>query len=132
MDSPPDEIETKPVVWIVDSEQWPRAYLRALLLERGFDAIGFIELGEAFAAIDRPHYPLPRIIVLDLHGLSLREDEQDTLAQIKIPIVGIAGAVELDQEWVRKVNWAALIQRPATIGQIADTIEKLIGLPKRS
>ena len=42
-----NQIETKPVVWIIDWEQWPRANLRALLLDRGFDAIGFRELEEA-------------------------------------------------------------------------------------
>src|SRR5215471_17474158 len=28
------------VVWIIDAEQWPRALLRAELIERGFDAVG--------------------------------------------------------------------------------------------
>jgi hypothetical protein len=129
MDSPPDEIKTEPVVWIVDSEQWPRAYLRALLLEQGFDALGFIELSEAMAALNDPHDLKPRVIVLELHDLSPTEDERHTLSQINIPMVGIAGSVERNQEWIREVKWATLIERPVTIGQIADTIKKLLGSP---
>ena len=37
----------KPVVWIVDADHWPRAELRALLIERGYDAIGFESLVDA-------------------------------------------------------------------------------------
>jgi hypothetical protein len=30
----------KPGVWVVDADHWPRAELRALLIERGYDAMG--------------------------------------------------------------------------------------------
>ena len=129
MDSPLDE--TKPVIWIVDREQWPRANLRALLLDQGFDALGFIELDGALAALKDPHYPKPFIVVLELHGLSPTEKELGTLTRLSIPMVGLAGAVEMSQEWIQNVQWAALIQRPNTIGQVVDTIEKLVRVPKR-
>ena len=37
----------EPAVWVIDSEQWPRACLRAELIERGYDAYGFISIGDA-------------------------------------------------------------------------------------
>jgi hypothetical protein len=123
--------ETKPVIWIVDREQWPRANLRALLLDHGFDALGFMELDGALAALKDPHYPKPFIVVLELHGLSPTEEEVDALTRLSIPMVGLAGAVEMSQEWIRKIHWAALIQRPNTIGQVVDTIERLVRVSKR-
>ena len=30
------------VVWIIDVDQWPRAMLRAELIERGYDAVGYV------------------------------------------------------------------------------------------
>jgi hypothetical protein len=35
--------EVVPVVWIIDPDQWPRAMLRAELIERGVDAVGLPE-----------------------------------------------------------------------------------------
>ena len=128
---PLDEIGTKAVVWIVDSQQWPRAYLRALLLERGFDAIGFVELAHALAALKTPHYPKPQVIVLELHAMSPTEEERNTLTRLRIPMIALAGAVELSEGWIKEVQWAALIQRPITIGQVADVIEKLTAGLKR-
>jgi hypothetical protein len=127
----PNVDETMPVIWIVDREQWPRANLRALLLDRGSDALGFIELAGALAALKDPHYPRPFILVLGLRGLSPAEEEVDALTRLSIPMVGLAGAVEMSQEWIRKIQWAALIQRPNTIGRVVDTIEKLVRVSKR-
>ena len=129
MDSPLDE--TKPVIWIIDREQWPRANLPTLLLDQGFDALGFIELDGALAALKDPHYPKPFIVVLELHGLSPTKEDLDTLGRLSIPMVGLAGAVEMSQEWIRKIQWAALIPRPNTIGQVVDTIERLVRVLKR-
>ena len=119
-------MEAKPAVWIIDSQQWPRASLRALLIEHGFDAIGFMDLREALASLNDPNGPNPHTIVLELHHLSPTEEELDTLTHLPIPLVGIAGAVEMGQSWVRQVKWAALIQRPCSIGQVADVIEGLL------
>ncbi len=132
MDLPPHEIETKPVIWIIDSQQWPRAYLRGLLIERGLDAIGFIDLHQALAALNEPDYAKPRILVVELHDLSPTEEELETLACLSMPMVALAGALELNQEWIKRVKWAALIKRPISIGQVADAIEKFVELPKRS
>ena len=102
----------KPVIWIIDSQQWQRAYLRAELIERGFEAVGFIELAYALAALHHPYSAKPCIIVLELRGLSHKHDELDALAQIAIPIIALGGAVELNAEWVKQFEWAAILQRP--------------------
>jgi FixJ family two-component response regulator len=131
MDPPLGKTETKPIVWIIDSQQWPRANLRALLIERGFDAIGFIGLHQALTALSEPDYPKPRIVVVELHGLSPTEEELEALARLPMPMIALAGAVELNQEWIKRVKWVALIQRPVLIGQVADAIEKLVEPSKK-
>jgi hypothetical protein len=122
-----DKTATKPVIWIIDRQQWPRAYLRAELIERGFDAIGFIELSEVIATLNDPNYLKPRLIVLELCDLSFTRDKLDTLARTGIPIIALGGSVELNEEWVRNFKWAAVIQRPFTIGKVADVAEELLG-----
>lgn len=116
----------KPVVWIVDCEQWPRANLRALLIDRGFDAIGFMEIDQALEGLNHPRYPKPHVIVIELHALSPTDKELDVLTRLHTPMVALAGAMEISQEWVGKVKWAVLIRRPIAIGQVADAIEKVI------
>ena len=116
----------KPVVWIIDREQWPRANLRALLLDRGFDAVGFEEIDGALAALKDLHQPKPCIIVLELNALSPSEEELDALGCLSVPVVAIAGAMEMNQDWIGKIKWAALIKRPITIGHIADKVETLV------
>jgi hypothetical protein len=119
----------KPIVWIVDCEQWPRANLRALLIDRGFDAIGFMELDQALERLIHPHYPKPHVIVIELHALTPTDKELNVLTHLHIPMVALAGAMETSQEWVGKVKWAVLIRRPITIGQVADAIETLMRIP---
>jgi hypothetical protein len=117
----------KPIVWIIDSQQWPRAYLRAELIERGFDAVGFEDLEQALAALYGPHCPTPRMIVLELRGLSLKPEDLDTLARFGILTIALGGAVELNGELIKAFKWAAVIQRPFTIGSVADKVEELVG-----
>ena len=114
------------MIWIIDRQQWPRAYLRAELMERGFDAMGFIELSQAIAAINDPNDLKPRLIVLELHDLSFTQHELGTLAHTGIPMIALGGAVELNEEWVRNFKWAAVMRRPFTIGKVADLVEELL------
>ncbi len=117
-------IPAKPVIWIIDSQQWPRAYLRAELIERGFEVIGFVELGEALAALYDREYVTPRLIVLELQGQSISETDLETLARCGIPAVALGGAAELSDERVRSFKWAAVMQRPFTIGKVANVVEE--------
>jgi hypothetical protein len=61
----------EPLLWIVDSEQWPRAYLRAELIERGYDPYGFIALTDALEALSRMASPKPDALILELRGQTL-------------------------------------------------------------
>ena len=117
----------RPIVWIVDSQQWPRTYLRAELIERGFDAVGFTDLEQALTALYDPHSPTPRMIVLELRGLSLKREDLNTLTRAGIPMIALGGALELNHEFVKEVKWAALLRRPFTIGNVADLVGELLG-----
>lgn len=117
-------IPAKPAIWIVDSQQWPRAYLRAELIERGFEVTGFVELGEALVAFNDPEYVTPRLIVLELQGQSITKSDLETLSHFGIPAVALGGAAELSDERIKSFKWAALMQRPFTIGRVADVVEE--------
>ncbi|MDP3045929.1 MAG: hypothetical protein Q8O07_00420, partial [Chloroflexota bacterium] len=58
--------ETQPSVWIIDDEQWPRATLRAELLARGYEAVGFRRVMHALARLEDADVPRPAIVVLEL------------------------------------------------------------------
>lgn len=116
---------TASVVWIIDAQQWPRACLRAELIEQGIEALGFPELSQAIEALHQPGYQRPCVIVLELHGLLFKAEELKALAATGIPIVVLGGAGELSQEMVRGLRWAAMIQRPFTIGTVVETVMKL-------
>ena len=60
--------EAKIVIWIIDNEQWPRAYLRAELIERGYEALGFEKLSHGLSELNRAVMKKPQIIVLELKG----------------------------------------------------------------
>jgi hypothetical protein len=108
------------IIWIIDSEQWPRALLRAELIERGFDAVGYLTTADALATIgQRP----PHSVIIELGGLS-RHDVAP-LFDIGVPVIGIAGAAEANQRWIVEFPWFALLYRPVSIGEI---VSKLDGL----
>ena len=103
------------VVWIIDPEQWPRAMLRAELIERGFDAVGYLSVADAVAQLGAR---FPDVIVTELRGAN--RDDVAQLFQIGVPVIGIAGLPE--PEWLSDFKWAALLRRPVSIGEIADRI----------
>jgi FixJ family two-component response regulator len=116
----------QPIVWIIDSEQWPRACLRAELIERGFDAVGYVTLSEALSALRLKETPRPQCIVLELRNQPLAKWSLQALARTRIPVIALAGSVELQCPLVKNFKWAAVLRRPLTIGQIADAIEEVI------
>ena len=103
------------VVWIIDAEQWPRVMLRAELIERGLDAVGYETAGDAIESL--PSRP-PNVIVANLRGQAPRLVER--LLAIGVPVLIIAGAPEIDD--LPQGAWAAVLRRPVSIGEIADAI----------
>jgi hypothetical protein len=117
-----------PVVWVVDADHWPRAYLRAELIERGYDAVGFPALRDALTALPvaRARGRRPALVVVDLGALDVEPRLLDALGRAGAPVLGVAGAAAAEDELVRAFPWAALVRRPVTIGAIADAVERLI------
>ena len=117
---------TDPVVWIIDAQQWPRAYLRAELIGRGFEAVGYTELSNAVAALRHRATTRPEIIVLELHDQAAERGLLDALKWSGIPVILLVGAVEANEQAVTRYNWGAVMRRPLTIGSIADKVEELM------
>ena len=60
--------QDKLVIRIIGNEQWPRACLRAELIERGYAALGFERLFHALSELNRAVMKKAQIIVLELRG----------------------------------------------------------------
>jgi DNA-binding NtrC family response regulator len=103
------------VVWIIDPDQWPRAMLRAELIELGLDAVGYVKPADALAHLGAR---FPDAIVVDLRDATREAITQ--LFQIGVPVIGVAGLPE--PEWLNAYKWGAVLRRPISIGEIADRI----------
>jgi len=119
-------MERKPIVWIIDREQWPRAYLRAELIERGFDVAGYPGLARALILLGRERMHRPLTIVLGMRGQRITRRTLKLMAIANIPIIGIGGTVELNNPLVKEFRWEKLLHRPTTIGALADAVERSV------
>ena len=111
----PCPVPDQRVIWIIDVEQWPRAMLRAELIERGLDAVGYITVRDAIESLPSR---TPDAIVADLRGQPMPLVEK--LLQIGVPVLVIAGMPEINDLPDRP--WAAVLRRPITLGEIADAV----------
>ncbi len=109
------------VVWIIDAEHWPRALLRAELIERGFDAVGYETVRDA---IDSLPWRPPGAIVVDVKGQPLPLVER--LLAIGVPVIIVGGTPEISD--LPKREWAAALRRPVSLGEIADRVAALAGI----
>ncbi len=109
---------TSPVIWIIDAEQWPRALLRAELIERGLDAAGYITVRDAIDALPERK---PDAIVVELRGQPMPLVER--LLDIGVPVVVIGGMPDINDLPDRE--WAAVMRRPVSLGEIADRVGAL-------
>jgi DNA-binding NtrC family response regulator len=112
------------VVWIIDRQQWPRALLRAELLERGYDAVGFEGVDEALNAFHFRLYARPQVMVLELRDLAEGEEKARALTGLGIPTILLAGAAEEHRAIPGERWWAALLRRPFTIGRVVEEVGK--------
>ena len=110
-----DTLRALKVIWVIDAEHWPRALLRAELIERGFDAVGYETVYDAIESL-----PLrrPDAIVVDLRGQAMPQVEK--LAKVGVPVVVIGGLAELND--LPSVAWASVLRRPVSIGEIVETV----------
>lgn len=115
-----------PVVWIIDNNHWERADLRALLIERGYAADGFVDIFHAVASFYRETAEKPALIVLEIRNLAYGPQDLEELARLKVPVVLLTGVFEKDGELPVKYKWAAVLRRPFTFGQVADAVDGLV------
>jgi hypothetical protein len=111
-----------PVVWLVDADHWPRAFLRAELIERGYDAIGFARLEEALLRLATSRERRPRLVLVNLAGQDVTRGAVALLGAGGVPVLGLTGAAEP----VAELGLSVLLRRPVSLGQIADAIERAL------
>ena len=120
-----------PLVWVIGADHWPRAALRAELIERGYDAVGFAALEDAVAELVLAPRQRPRLIVFDLQDQTLHDRPLATLFGAAMPIIAVAGAAEAAEARIRALPWAAFLRRPLTLGAIADAVGHLLPAGRR-
>jgi hypothetical protein len=117
----------EPVLWVIDSEQWPRACLRAELIERGFNPYGFITIRHALNSLSRrPAPPKPELIILELRDQNLAPELIEAVRNLRISTIVLGGSLELIEPAIQQHKWEAVLKRPVSLGKIADLVEKMI------
>ncbi len=114
------------VIWIIDNNHWERAGIRALLIERGFTVEGFISISKAMLMFALKIVEKPAVILLDIKNLSYISVELDELAGLDVPIVLLTGVFERS-DLPENHKWAEVLRRPFTMGEAADTVERVAG-----
>jgi hypothetical protein len=126
MESSPERV-LQPVVLILMGDQWPRALLRAELLEAGYDAVGARSFEEGLALVKAaPERGPVRLVVIDqdsVAGTEAARREHDELGagvlQILLAKTGVASPPG---------NWDRVVRRPVSIGDIVRTIRTMLPL----
>jgi DNA-binding NtrC family response regulator len=116
----------EPILWIIDSEQWPRACLRAELIERGYNPYGFITVTDALDALSRGTSPKPAALVLELRGQNVKPEAIETIRNLRIPTILLGGNSELNDPLIKQHQWHTTLQRPFSLGSVADLVEKIV------
>jgi FixJ family two-component response regulator len=116
----------QPIIWIIDNNHWERANLGAVLIERGYEVEGFVSIFDGLVMFYREKIEKPAVIVLEIKNLLYQGAELDELLRIGAPVILLSGVYE-DMESARRRQWAAVLRRPFTVGQVAQTAERLAG-----
>jgi hypothetical protein len=124
-----------PPVWIVDGDQWPRACLRAELIERGYDAVGFTTLEAMRTRLARRTIAPPRVVVVSVEGQALVEPALAALARHPTKVILTGGAAALAAPGLRAAADAnddvVVLPRPVSLGELADAVMALAPLPEQ-
>ena len=121
-----DPRQNEPVVWVVDSKQWPRACLRAELIERGYDPYGFIAITDALDSYSNGVSPKPEVLSLEFRGQNLTQQVVESIRHLGIPTILLGGNAELSDPLVRERKWDMVLKRSFSLGTIADLVETLV------
>ena len=119
--------ESSASVWIIDSEQWPRATLRAELLARGYEAVGFRRLLHALARLDDAGVPRPAAVVLELRDQPVSPALLGALGETGLPVILLGGAVELSDPSLAAVLAVAVevLRRPFSVGDVVNAVMRV-------
>jgi len=112
-------------IWIVGADHWPRALLRAELIERGYDATGFATLEDALTRLMLTPARRPALLVLDRRDQVVDERTSPLLSRARVPILVVADLAHPGGESLGPV--VEILHRPLTMGSIADAVDRLIG-----
>jgi hypothetical protein len=112
----------------VDADQWPRACLRAELIERGYDATGFTTIDAMLARLGRPAVDPPRVVLLDLDGQAVTPPELAALARHPAKLVLTGGAAALASPALQDAAADRVLPRPVSLGELADAVAGLAPL----
>jgi hypothetical protein len=118
--------KSEPVVWLIDSEQWPRVCLRAELIERGYDACGFMTISDALGSLSKGTSPKPESIILELRGQHVTNQSLMAIRNLRIPTILLGGGIELNDPIIHRGKWAVILKRPVSLGTIAETLQKML------
>jgi len=131
--SPLSTMEQKAPDVIVISSMWPeRAFLRAQLIEEGFEVIA-VDTWPIPGAYRRPDMK-PRLLLIDLHELPSPRETLDEirfmLPAARVLVVTALGSLPAEQ--VRQFGFN-VVERPTTIGDVVRSIAmSLSGSPATS
>jgi DNA-binding response OmpR family regulator len=114
----------KPRIWTVDADHWPRAYLRAELIERGYEATGFETLKDAVIRLLVARARRPALLVIDLHGQVIDDKLGSVLLRERLPVIAVADATS--SEILPRGALVELLRRPLTIGAVADAVDRFM------
>ena len=119
----------QPSIWIISFEPWPRAMLRAELIEHGYDATGYLMIEQALAELMRRPAEKPQVIILDLGTQAITPALLSALAREGVATVILGGAVELNGPLISEFTWAGVLRRPFTIGEVVALVKQLVPSP---
>jgi hypothetical protein len=111
-------------IWIVGADHWPRALLRAELIERGYDATGFVTLEDAVRRLVLAPAGPPALLVLDRRDQVVDERTAALLARRRVPMIVVADIAHAGGEAIGDV--VATLRRPVTIGDVADAVDRVV------
>jgi hypothetical protein len=112
-------------IWIIGADHWPRALLRAELIERGYDATGFASLEDAVKRLMLPPARRPALLVLDQRDQVVDERTAALLSRARVPILVVADIAHPGGRVLGPV--VEILHRPVTMGSIADAVDRQIG-----
>src|SRR5215471_5507102 len=118
--------KNEPVLWVIDSEQWPRACLRAELIERGYDPYGFITISDALDSLSRPASSKPEAIILELRGQNLTNDLVEAIRNLRVSTIVLGGSLELNEPLIQHEKWEVVLKRPVSLGKIAEVVQEIV------